>query len=89
MTAAHKRATSAAAEDNIRKDTCRLRQAVYARIKRAGAKGLTDEEGQAALAMDGNTYRPRRGELAEKGWIRSTGTRPTRAGRDAMVWVAT
>ena len=89
---AHQRqsATSAAAAAAIRKDTSRLRMEVYRCIKRRGKRGCTDEEGEEALGLGGNTYRPRRVELVAKGWIEDSGRkRPTQSGRMATVWVAT
>jgi hypothetical protein len=51
--------------------------------------GLTDEEGQALLGMDGNTYRPRRVELQEAGLVADGKlTRKTKSKREAVVWVA-
>lgn len=77
---------SAAAAAAIRKDTSRLRMEVYRLIKKRGKRGCTDEEGDAALALGGNTYRPRRVELVEKGWIEDSGTkRPAASGRMATV----
>jgi hypothetical protein len=40
-----------------------LQMLVLNAIRKAGTKGLTDEEGQAKLSMNPNTYRPRRIEL--------------------------
>lgn len=52
--------------------------------------GLTDEEGIDVTGMSASTYRPRRVELVDDGWLRESGvTRPTRSGRQAVVWVAT
>jgi hypothetical protein len=82
--------TSRAAAASVISDTARCRAAVFDAIKRAGARGLTDQEGQDALGMSGDTYRPRRVELDDSARIRPTGRyRPTRSGRLAMVWVAT
>jgi hypothetical protein len=62
-----------------------------------GARGFTDSEAQAALAMDpstnlsgaGSPQRPRRVEFQRAGLIRDSGlTRPTPSGRAAVVWVA-
>jgi predicted ArsR family transcriptional regulator len=51
--------------------------------------GLTDEEIGLALDMKGDTVRPRRVELVERGKIRaSIHKRHTRAGRLATIWVA-
>ena len=50
--------------------------------------GWTDEEMQDHLDMGANTQRPRRCELVALGKIKDSGkTRPTRSGRDAVVWV--
>ena len=66
---------------------CRYR--VLSAIKRAGLRGLTDEEIQVRLGMDGNTERPRRRELEESGKVRKSGDqRKTRSGHFASVWVA-
>lgn len=48
--------------------------------------GHTDEQIQDALAMDPNTERPRRVELARAGRIKKVGVARTRAGRSAAVW---
>jgi hypothetical protein len=51
--------------------------------------GATDEEGQDALGMDGNTYRPRRLELQEAGLVGVTGReRLTKSRRHAVVYRA-
>lgn len=63
------------------------RRTVLAFIAQQRTRGCTDEEAQEALAMTGNTYRPRRGELARGGWIVRAGRRLTRDGNDADVWV--
>lgn len=50
--------------------------------------GATDEVIGAALAMDGNTLRPRRRELELSGRVVDSGRRGvTRSGRQAVVWV--
>jgi hypothetical protein len=52
--------------------------------------GATDEEGQFATGIAGNTYRPRRGELERDGKIEKTlQTRRTASNRRAAVWRAT
>lgn len=51
--------------------------------------GLTDEEGQDLLRINGNTYRPRRVELEEAGLVKdSLTTRLTASKRKAVVWQA-
>lgn len=50
--------------------------------------GLTDEEGQVLLGMEGNTYRPCRVTLTARGWIEDSGQRRlTRSKRKAVVWM--
>jgi hypothetical protein len=52
--------------------------------------GRTDEELQDILGMDPSTERPRRVELVEGGWLEDSGKRrPTRSGRQAIVWQVT
>ena len=54
------------------------------------ADGLSDQEGCSLLSMDGNTYRPRRVTLANKGLVRDTGERRMTAHRKkAAVWAVT
>ena len=81
-------ATSVAAAEAIAPNAASLRLRVLEAI-RARPEGLTDEEGQTLLGMEGNTYRPRRRELEKAGRVKlSLGTRLTRSGRAAAVWVA-
>jgi hypothetical protein len=63
------------------------RAAIHAAI--AGSPiGMTDDELQQKLGMDGNTERPRRGELEKAKLIKDSGiTRYTRKRRLAIVWV--
>jgi hypothetical protein len=50
--------------------------------------GLTDEEGMRHLRMAANTYRPRRNELMNDGWIVDAGARrSTASGAAAVAWV--
>ncbi len=54
------------------------------------ADGLTDEEGQSVMRMDGNSYRPCRVTLANKGLVKDTGQRRMTAHRKkAAVWAVT
>ncbi len=82
--------TSALAAARVIPDAARMRAEVFRAIKRAGKRGLTDQEGCEAIGMSGDTWRPRRVELADAGLIRVVEgrTRPTRTGRQAQVWVA-
>ena len=82
--------TSYEAAERIAPSASSLRGMVLAYLRSRGEHGATDEEGQAKLCLDGNTYRPRRVELARAGFVRMTGqTRKTSAGRAASVWVVT
>lgn len=79
--------TSRAAAQEIALSVATLRMQVYEAIASA-PDGLTDAEGQLALSMEGNTYRPRRRELQQAGSIKESGTkRKTSSGRNAVVWV--
>lgn len=52
--------------------------------------GMTDEEGQYGLEIDGNSYRPARVTLAKHGLILDSGERrKTHSGRNAVVWEIT
>jgi hypothetical protein len=63
-------------------------QVLYA-IRQAGARGLTDDEGESALGIRPQSYTPRRGELAREGLIVDSGRRRrTSGGREAIVWIA-
>lgn len=63
---------------------------VFLAIAAAGFTGLADHEAQAKLGMDGNTQRPRRVELLNKGLIADTGFRiKVAAHRQAVSWKLT
>lgn len=52
--------------------------------------GLTDEEGQQAAGMQGNSYRPCRVTLMDSGFVVDSGNRrKTHQHRDAVVWSVT
>ncbi len=62
----------------------RTRSAVLTQITR---RPSTDEEIATALSMEGNSVRPRRIELVERGLVRDSGDRRlTKAKRNAIVW---
>jgi hypothetical protein len=69
-------------------DAKTIRQAIFEAIAAVPGRGLTDEEIQEELDLPGNTQRPRRGELVAQGRIVKFGSRPTKTGRHAAVWVA-
>jgi hypothetical protein len=55
-----------------------------------GSLGLTDEEGQHELNLDGNSYRPARVSLTKLGLVIDTQrTRKTSRNREAAVWAVT
>lgn len=81
--------TSVSAAEQIEPFTGTQRGRVLEFIRGCGEQGSTDEEVQAALAMNPSTQRPRRVELVRMGFIRDSGrVRQTQAGRDAVVWVS-
>jgi hypothetical protein len=87
--ATHPHPTSQAAQAQIRPQMPELRQRVLAFLEVCGAHGATDEEVQTALRMNPSTERPRRVELLARGLVCASGqTRPTRSGRQAVVWIA-
>ena len=66
-----------------------LRATIYRWLLTRSEWGATDEEGQEALGMEGNTYRPRRCELQEAGLVvDSRQQRFTKNRRRAVVWRA-
>jgi hypothetical protein len=79
--------TSRLAAQSIAPAAGTLRARVLAVIE-AAPGGLTDEEGMTASGIGPSTYRPRRVELWEAGLVHQAGTRLTRSGRSAQVWVA-
>lgn len=53
----------------------------------AAPNGLNDEEIVEVTGLAPNTARPRRIELHNAGKIESAGTRATKSGRQAQIWV--
>ncbi len=81
--------TSEVAARGIAPRTPNDRKRVLALIRKRGALGLTDDEGERVLKMRASSYTPRRGELVSQGLIVDSGRRrPTESGRPAAVWVA-
>ncbi len=80
--------TSAAANTAITPAKTALRTRVFDAIANAGRRGLTDNEVQEALQLDGNTQRPRRKELEQAGKVKPAGVRANANGRSCTVWVA-
>lgn len=81
-------ATTVAARVSIHPHAKNLRQRVFLAIYEAGAHGATLDELEVRLSLAGNTVRPRRIELQERGLVADSGrTRLTRSGRASVVWV--
>lgn len=86
---AYQRGSRTSREAAERVDAATLRERVFRHIAYREAWGMTDEECQDALAMNPSTQRPRRVELVRAGRVVDSGrTRPTRSGRQAVVWIA-
>lgn len=82
--------TSVAAAASMRAVAGDLHRRVLAALIAAGEAGLTDEELQQQLDMNGNTERPRRRWLEQNGFCTaSQQTRKTESGRAAVVWIST
>lgn len=80
--------TSLAAARAIAPHLGRLEALVLDHIRACGPVGTCDHEGQMALGLDDNTYRPRRWGLVRRGFIKDSGLRRnTPAGRKAVVWI--
>ena len=79
--------TSAAAADSFDGDTLNAMQRRVLALLRENPHGMTDEEMQHALGMNPSTQRPRRVELARRGFVVADGTRKTSSGRWAVVWM--
>jgi hypothetical protein len=81
--------TSREAAQSIAPKFGRMTRAVLTLIARY-QDGLTDEEGQSLVRMEGNSYRPCRVTLADKGFVVDTGVRRLTAHRKkAAVWAIT
>ena len=79
-------ATSAMAAESLGPATLNAMQRRVLKLLRENRQGLTDEEQQAALAMNPSTQRPRRVELVQRGLVVEYGKRKTRSGHMAVVW---
>lgn len=65
-----------------------LRQRVLAAFREHGS--LSDETGVRVTGMEPSTYRTRRSELVEMGWLRDSGSRrELRTGGRGVVWTLT
>lgn len=81
--------TSISAGESIEPKAGTLRAIVLGFLRGRGDLGATDEEMQDGAGIGASTQRPRRVELVERGLVvDSEGKRPTRSGRQAVVWKA-
>jgi hypothetical protein len=85
----HESDTSREAAQAIAPKFGRMTSAVLTLIARY-EDGLTDEEGQSLIGMEGNSYRPCRVTLADKGFVHDTNIRRmTKSRKKAAVWGVT
>jgi hypothetical protein len=86
----HASDTSRSAAKAVASSALALRRRVFDFIESRGSLGATDHEIQTALAIAGDTERPRRDELQKAGLVRDSGQRRTApSGRSVIVWVTT
>jgi predicted transcriptional regulator len=79
--------TGRAAAESMARAAPMVRERVYAAIEATGADGCTTDELEQRLGLAHQTCSPRVTELARQGRIVVRGTRKTRSGRMAKVWV--
>ena len=81
--------TSTAAAEAIAPKFGKMTRAVLVELSKYPS-GLTDEEAQNIIGMQGNSYRPCRVTLMDKGLVFDTGNRrKTHQRKDAVVWAVT
>ena len=79
--------TSIEARAKIEPKIGTLRRKVYELFLNRGMSGLTDQEIEKYLHLDGNTVRPIRVSLVEDGFVIDTGTiRKNDKGNNCIVW---
>ena len=82
------RARSAEARRQAMKTRPREWERLLRYLRGCRRRGATDQEMQQAVRMGGNTQRPRRRELEQRGLVKNSGKqRKTLAGVRATVWV--
>jgi len=80
--------SKAAADSHTTEDLGRLESLVLERIRAAGDVGMTDDEIEVATGLPHQTASARRrGLVLRKAIIDSDRRRPTRHGRNAVVWI--
>lgn len=79
--------TSLEARAKIEPRVGTIRRKVYEAILLKGLSGMTDQEIEKQLSLDGNTVRPIRGSLVEAGLVIDSGsTRTNTKGNQCIVW---
>jgi predicted transcriptional regulator len=78
---------SRAANRSVKERKEPMRERLYRVIRAAGERGVTVDELEIIFQLAHQTASPRVHELALMGRIVDAGTRPTRSGRKAAVWV--
>ena len=79
--------TSLAAAKSIASRTAQDEQRLLVALKRCGTVGMTDDEIREHFGWTGDYERPRRWSLVKQGLAIDSGfTRPTKSGREAVVW---
>lgn len=79
--------TSLDARAKIEPKVGTIRRKVYEAILVKGLSGMTDQEIEKQLNLDGNTVRPIRGSLVEMGLVIDSGTtRSNLKGNQCIVW---
>ena len=79
--------TSIEAKEKIEPKIGSLRRKVYELFINRGLTGLTDNEIEKYLHLDGNTVRPIRGSLVNDGFVIDSGTtRDNDKGNRCIVW---
>jgi len=82
--------TSVEAAEQVSERFSGMMDTVFKKIGLQGSFGLTDEEGQISLRMEGNSYRPCRVTLVDRGMVHDSGKRrKTIRNRNAVVWELT
>ena len=81
--------TSIDAGHSIRSIKGHQQRKVYNAIRSYGLTGITAQQVGIVLEMSGDSVRPRIVELMAQGLIEEAGTRPTKSGRQASIYVVT
>lgn len=81
--------TSHEAADKVTPKVTDIQKVVLHYFKIAGAHGMCDLELEQMCGSRGSTYRTRRTELVDKGYLANTGRTVVMNGRKRIVWAIT